>query len=197
MGDWCSKEVGGTYGMDVWKCIRRGWEGFAQHVRFDIGDGTKVLFWHEVWCGEHPLKLVYPDLFNIACNKDVWVKECMERPNDILHWNVQLFLPVHDWELEEVTHFFALLYSQKIRCGGEDKICWIPSKRNTFDVKSYYKSLSTLTPVFAPWKSIWKVKASTRVAFFVWTATVGKILTLDNLRKRNVMVMECCYMCKS
>ena len=65
------------------------------------------------------------------------------------------------------------------------------------EVKSYYKSLSTPTTTFAPWKSIWKVKAPTRVAFFVWTTTVGKILTLDNLQKRNVMVMEWCYMCKS
>jgi hypothetical protein len=59
----------------VWKCIRRGWEGFAQHLRYDIGDGTKVLFWHDVWRGNCPLKLTYPVLFKIACNKDAWVKE--------------------------------------------------------------------------------------------------------------------------
>jgi hypothetical protein len=40
------------------------------------------------------------------------------------------------------------------------------------------------------------MKTSSRVAFFVWTVTVGKILTLDNLWKRNVMVMEWCYVCK-
>jgi hypothetical protein len=34
------------------------------------------------------------------------------------------------------------------------------------------------------------------VAFFVWTAALRKILTHDNLRKRNVMVIELCYMCK-
>jgi hypothetical protein len=45
------------------------------------------------------------------------------------------------------------------------------------------------------WKSIWKVKAHSRVAFFVWTA-LGKILTLDNLRKRNIIVVDWCYMCK-
>ena len=40
------------------------------------------------------------------------------------------------------------------------------------------------------------MKAPLRVAFFVWTAALGKILTLDSLRKRNIMVMEWCYMCK-
>jgi hypothetical protein len=30
----------------------------------------------------------------------------------------------------------------------------------------------------------------------VWTATLGKILTMDNLRKRNVIVVEWCCLCK-
>jgi hypothetical protein len=35
-----------------------------------------------------------------------------------------------------------------------------------------------------------------RVIFFVQTATLGKILMLDNLRKMNVVVVEWCCMCK-
>jgi hypothetical protein len=46
------------------------------------------------------------------------------------------------------------------------------------------------------WKSIWKAKVPPRVAFFVWSTTLGKILTLDTLRKRNIIMMEWCYMCK-
>jgi hypothetical protein len=98
-----------------------------------------------------------------------------------------------------VSRFFELLYSQTVRPGGEDKICWIPSKRKSFEVKLYYQVLfnpiSTVQAVFL-WKGIWKVKAPLRVAFFVWTAILGKILTLDNLRKRNIIVMEWCCLCK-
>jgi hypothetical protein len=32
--------------------------------------------------------------------------------------------------------------------------------------------------------------------FFVWSAALGKILTLDNLRKRNIIVINRCCMCK-
>jgi hypothetical protein len=39
-GDWCSKEVGGSYGVGVWKCIRRAWDIFKQHVRFEVGNGS-------------------------------------------------------------------------------------------------------------------------------------------------------------
>jgi hypothetical protein len=40
-------------------------------VQDKVGDGSKVLFWHNVWCGEQPLKVLFPELFTIACVKDV------------------------------------------------------------------------------------------------------------------------------
>jgi hypothetical protein len=80
-GGWCSKEVGGSFGVGVWKCIRRGCDAFAAHVRYAVGDGSKVLFWHDVLCGELPLKTLFPELFLIACGKNAWVEENMQRQN--------------------------------------------------------------------------------------------------------------------
>jgi hypothetical protein len=34
------------------------------------------------------------------------------------------------------------------------------------------------------------------VAFFGWTAALGKILTHDNLRKQHIVVIDWCCMCK-
>jgi hypothetical protein len=34
------------------------------------------------------------------------------------------------------------------------------------------------------------------VAFFIWSAALDKILTHDNLHKRNVIVIEWCCLCK-
>jgi len=50
-------------------------------VRYKVGDGSKVLFWHDVWCGELPLKVLFPELFTIGCGKDVWVEENMQIQN--------------------------------------------------------------------------------------------------------------------
>ena len=41
-----------------------------------------------------------------------------------------------------------------------------------------------------------RTKSPPRAAFFVWSAALGKILTLDNLRKRQVVVINRCFMCK-
>jgi hypothetical protein len=193
---WCSKEVGGCFGVGVWKCIRRGWDVFAIHVSFEVGDGYRVLFWHDVWCEELPLKLL-PELFTIVCGKDTLVAENMQRQNGNILWNILFTRHVQDWEVEVVSRFFELLYSIKVRYEGDDKICWIPSRRKSFEVKSYYKILSSPIHFSFTWKSIWKVKVPPRVVFFVWTVTLGKSQTLDNLRKMNIIVMELCYMCKN
>jgi hypothetical protein len=36
---------------------------------------------------------------------------------------------------------------------------------------------------YFPWISIWKVNAPPRIAFFLWAAALGRILTVDNLRR--------------
>jgi len=181
----------------VWKSIRRGWDDFAAHVRYEIGNGSKVLFWHYVWCGEIPLKILFPELFLIARRKDAWVEDIMQRQNGIISWNILFARPVHDWEVEAVSRFFGILYNFKVSSEGEDKLCWVPARKKSFEVKSYYQLMSSPTQSSFPWRSIWKVNVPSRVAFFVWTATLGKSLTLDNLRKRNIIVMDWCSICKS
>ena len=47
-----------------------------------------------------------------------------------------------------------------------------------------------------PWKSIWWVKAPQRVAFFLWTAAWGQILTCDNLIKHGYVMVGWCCICK-
>jgi hypothetical protein len=98
-GGWCSKEVGGPYEVGVWRCIRRGWDICKQHVRFEVGNGSRVLFWQDVRCGELPLKNVFPALFTIACAKEAWVEENMAIVDGAIHWNVMFIRQVHDWEL--------------------------------------------------------------------------------------------------
>jgi hypothetical protein len=98
-----------------------------------------------------------------------------------------------------VLSFFNRLYSISARHGEGDRLLWNPSKKGLFEVKSFYEELIRKDDPSFPsflWKKIWRVKAPTRVAFFVWSATLDKILTHDNLRKRNVIMIEWCCLCK-
>jgi hypothetical protein len=95
-----------------------------------------------------------------------------------------------------LASFFTLLYSISLDRDGEDKLWWSPSRKGKFDVRSFYKTLAYKETTHFPWKSIWRIKVLLKVAFFTWAAALGKILTLDNLKKRRVIVIDRCCMCK-
>jgi hypothetical protein len=43
---------------------------------------------------------------------------------------------------------------------------------------------------------MWRTQAPLRAAFFAWSAALGKILTVDNLRKRHIIIVDKCCLCK-
>jgi len=88
----------------------------------------------------------------------------------------------HDWEMDLFTSFF-MLYSVRVRCGDEDRLHWVPSRRGLFNFRCYYIVLVPRDYTHFPWSSIWQNKVPLRVAFFAWSAALRKILTMDNLMK--------------
>ena len=100
--------------------------------------------------------------------------------------------PRQDWELASLESIFALLCSSKVDGNEEDKVVWVATQSGFFFVKLFYSILSDTGIHPFPWKSIWKVKAPTKVAFFNWTMVRGRILTLDNLTKRNICIVNRC-----
>jgi hypothetical protein len=114
----------------------------------------------------------------------------------VAQWNVVFTRYAQDWEVEMVLSFYEQLYSTRIRHGEVDRLVWNLSKRRSFEVKTFYRALACQEALSFPWKGIWRVKALKWVSFFVWTAALGKILAHDNLRRRHIVVVEWCCMCK-
>jgi hypothetical protein len=104
---------------------------------------------------------------------------------------------VHDWEVEVLASFYSRLYSHKLRGIGKDKLWWIPLSKGVFEVNSFYRVTSSYGSPPFPWKGIWRIKAPPRVAFFAWIAARSKILTIDNLRRRGIIVINRCWLCES
>ena len=66
---WTIREVRGSYGLSLWKDIRKGWEGFILGTSIHIGNGKRTSFWWDNWVGDSKLKDVFPTLFKIASHK--------------------------------------------------------------------------------------------------------------------------------
>lgn len=70
--------------MSLVECLRLGygriggWEKSSSHNRFEVGDGSKIRFGHDMWCVDMTLKKAILDLFAIAWAKDASVVAYME-----------------------------------------------------------------------------------------------------------------------
>lgn len=47
-GECCPNGVNGSYGVGLCKFIWRGWEAFSSFTRFEVGEGSKISFWHDM-----------------------------------------------------------------------------------------------------------------------------------------------------
>jgi hypothetical protein len=186
----------GLMGVSLWKHIRKDWGHFAGHLHFEVGDGSKTRFWTDIWCGTCSLQDGFPELFRIARNKEALVRDHIRYQNGSVFWDLNFTRNAQDWELKAVSSFLELLYSSSAKGHGEDRMCWRGSSKDGFLVKNYYKILLPTAGLLVPWKRISKTGAPPRVAFFVWAVALGRILTTDNLRRRHVIVLDWCCMCK-
>jgi hypothetical protein len=70
------------------------------HFKFDLGKGSKIRFWYDVWCGDRALKEAFPGLFIITSFKEASIADNVERSNGTIQWNIHFSRLVHDWEVE-------------------------------------------------------------------------------------------------
>ena len=118
--------------------------------------------------------------------------DVMKFPNGILFCDLIFVRATQDWELESFYNFMDRIYGMSLRGVGDDKICWKPAIGRGFAVCFYYQVLTKSIDQSFPWKP----KVPSRVAFLVWTAALGNILTIDNLRKWVILILNWCCTCK-
>ena len=71
--------------MEVYYC---GWPSFTCHIQFEVGMGSTIRFWQDIWCGDTLLKLCYLELCARSHNKEAYVADLMKFPNGVLYWNL-------------------------------------------------------------------------------------------------------------
>ena len=70
-GGWNTSDIRGGYGTGLWKDIIKEWLTLSQNTSFSLGNGRRLGFWKDSWCGEIALCNTFPTLFNLSAHKEV------------------------------------------------------------------------------------------------------------------------------
>ncbi|RVW39006.1 putative ribonuclease H protein [Vitis vinifera] len=171
-GGWCTRDVLGRNGVGLWKAIRKKWGLFDGRVAFHLGNGQRVKFWKDKWCGDEPLCESFPSLFSISMSKNAWVSDV---------WN-----PVGDG----LTGLLSL--QGRLTIGR--LFCWSSCCKRS-KIPLFYVGAGGL-PLF-PSERIWRARVPPKVAFFAWEASWGKVLTQEQLQRRGFSLANRCFLCLS
>uniref|UniRef100_A0A2N9HDN9 C2H2-type domain-containing protein n=1 Tax=Fagus sylvatica TaxID=28930 RepID=A0A2N9HDN9_FAGSY len=135
---------------------------FSQHVGYRVGAGNRVQLWHDRWCGDVPLREVYPNLFDCSSNQEDTIDFVLQCQIGGVAWNVSFNRNFNDWEMEDVAAFLDHLYSHTPANSDNDVVWWRLKKNGLFDFRSFYYAIRGSPMVIFPWKSVWCSKVPRR-----------------------------------
>lgn len=75
---WESRDVRGRHGCGIWKSILAVKQIFWEFIRFKLGDGENIRFWLDVWVGDVPLRVTFPNIFKLALDSSALVANCFD-----------------------------------------------------------------------------------------------------------------------
>ena len=111
-------------------------------------------------------------------------------------WSPRFSRPFNDWKVEEMERFLVTIQERRLNHNLEDRVLWKETKDGIFSVKSLYSALDSRSAVLFPKSIIWSPCVPTKVSFFcAWEAFWGKVLTLDQLKKRGWTLANRCFLC--
>ena len=195
-GGWNTRDIRGGYGSGLWKDIRKEWITFSQNPTSSLGNGRRLGFWKDPWCGETVLGNAFPTLFNLAVHKDARVADVWDSSRENGGWSPVFLRPFNDWEVEEVEMFFHFLRNKKIRSVQEDRLVLKETMTDGFSVRHMYRKLMHSLPTDFPCRSIWNPIVPPKLGFFAWEASRGKVLTLNQLKRRGIPLVNRCFLCE-
>ena len=93
---WFVKTPRGSYGVGMWKDVSKETRRLKQNCCFIFGDGNKIRFWEDSWCGEGPLCEPYPALFALADSKEALVANVWDTSRGEGVWNLSFVRSFND-----------------------------------------------------------------------------------------------------
>ncbi|KAK1281627.1 hypothetical protein QJS10_CPB22g00124 [Acorus calamus] len=113
----------------IWTGIIQATRQFSEAVSWSVGDGRKILFWHDHWLCDAPLKDRFPSLFEASLNREDCVQMFWQMSAKRREWVVRFRGEQGDLEGARLQEFARVLKEVSLSLHGEDRVCWRPKPR--------------------------------------------------------------------
>ncbi|RVW47209.1 AP-1 complex subunit gamma-2 [Vitis vinifera] len=130
----------------------------------------------------------------MAAHRNAKVEEMWDQNFGQGGWNLRFLRDFNDWEMDMIGYLLHVLRDYKPSM-EEDSVWWEGGRNGKFRVKEAYRLVARPNDIVFPSRCIWVDSVPTKVAFYAWEATWGRVLTLDRLQKRGWQLPNCCFLC--
>lgn len=155
---------------------------YLTNTKIQLGEGTKVRFWLDVWVGEATLQREFPRIFRLCSQKSVVVVEVLQGHEASVAVNLELRRNVLSWEQVEWTALNDLLRQVELDPLRENSLSWEADPAGIFLVNSLYKCREArLGDARNEFNLIWKNCAPSKVQSLGWLALWGRVKTAELL----------------
>ena len=79
-----------------------------------IGNGYRIWFWKDHWCGPAALTLTFRSLFDLVVNKSEIVEEVWDLFVGRGSWKPTFARTFNDWEVDMVANFLNVLQKERV-----------------------------------------------------------------------------------
>ncbi|OVA01323.1 Reverse transcriptase zinc-binding domain [Macleaya cordata] len=180
------------YGTGLWRHILKHKDIIANSSEIKIKSRTDILFWYDKWIGDTPLKVKFPQLFKLSRHKLASIDEVITEGNGL---DFKFSRTVNNEERRSLIQLVQLLDQAPPLSTSQDKISCKFVKGNYFSAKECYLNLTAGESVLWEDKLIWRKEIPSKVSFMVWCAARNAIPMSDNLIRRGMVLVNCCYLC--
>ncbi|GKC36210.1 RNA-directed DNA polymerase, eukaryota, reverse transcriptase zinc-binding domain protein [Tanacetum coccineum] len=155
-------------------------------IRFQVGCGSLIRFWKDIWLGNSPLYIRFNRLFRLECEKDCLV---MNRISDgQWEWNwSRSILGVRNFT--HLNHMLAEI-SQIEVSEDMDKCTWSLAQDGMFSVGALRRLIDDHTLPSLDTKTAWDKSFPRKVNIFMWRLKLDRLPNQLNLSSRGIEILE-------
>ena len=84
---------------------------FMDNSVIQVGNGMGVRFWEDSWASNKCLNEDFPRLFELSVEKEVTLKQMMDKRNGLSEWKLSFRRNLRVWEEVEMERLQSILFS--------------------------------------------------------------------------------------